>query len=122
MPCHAMPNRPSYDDNNNNNNPPNQPTPILSLSATIFSRDINPTETNHLPPTTHTLVKVVHGQRHPTVVAQAQTPARPDNDGPRCALAHHALRALGPQPGRARRPGRVCGGGVSFSWWCWWWL
>lgn len=43
------------------------PLPPLCFHSPLWNK--NPTKTNHIPPTTNTLIEIIHGQRYPTVIA-----------------------------------------------------
>ena len=76
---------------------------------------VYPAEADHLSSAADTLVEVVHSKRHPAVVAEAEATAWPNDDGTRRALADHALRPLGPEPGGAGGPGSLVVGAVRRS-------
>lgn len=82
-------------------------TIAVPVTETVRSRHINPTKTDNPPPTTNTLIEVIHSKTDPAVVAQTQAPARPHDDRPRRALAYHALRAFGTHAARPRGPAAV---------------
>lgn len=58
----------------------------------IDSRHVQPDEPLHRPPTCDTVPKVVQGQAHPAILADAEAPAWPSDDGPRRCLTNHAGR------------------------------
>ncbi|KAB8298184.1 hypothetical protein EYC80_001929 [Monilinia laxa] len=68
-------------------------------------RNKNPTKTNNIPPTTNTLIKIVHGKRDSAIITKTQTTTWPHNNASRRTLTHHTLRAIFSHARCALHPG-----------------